>query len=178
MTEDAPVEQGGVVPTVPNGANGAARSLKERAATWIINTVINMTNRKVNVAELQKKFKADQGRVSQMMITDIGKAWYFRVFNGKIEFMTNPPHVDGGFQMTTDTLMSISRGKQRRMDPATGRLFDIDFNPVDAVTQGLVTVWGEAASNDLLLFARATLEYAYPAIKQELNQVINQAPSV
>jgi len=154
---------------------GIRQGLKERAATWIINRVAGLANSKVDIARLQAIHNANEGRISRMTLTDINKSFYFRVKDGKLQLLSGAEKLDGGFDLTVDTLVSMASGKQKRMDPGTGKIFSVEFTPIDAVTQGLVRIWGEAASNDLLLFAKAVYGSIWGQLKTEINATATAA---
>lgn len=148
------------------------RTLREKAVSFVINQVISHTNRQVDIRELQRRHKATEGRVTKMTITDISRSWHFRVADGRLEYLDNPGPVDGGFELSSDTLIALAMRRQKVMDPATGAMYDAPFTPLDALTRGSVRIWGEAAMNDMLLFARAIYSEVAGVLSKDLRATV------
>lgn len=150
---------------------------KHKIVSWLINQVITVANKRLNIRELQNKYNAKEGRVLQMHIVDIGKKWYFRVMDGKIEILSSPSDIAGGFETNSDTIICLTSGRRKVMHPGTRKLTYQDYTPFDAMQHGDIRIWGEAATNDALLFGQALQKYVYPEIKGELqNSVQEPAP--
>lgn len=145
-------------------------TLKTKAITWIINRIVDVSNRRVNIRDLQKKYKAEEGRILEMHVRDLRKKYYLRVMNGRIEYMDkiNPDDLAGGFETSSDSLINLARGVRQRMNPATDEIYEESYTPFDAITHGDIRFWGDAASNDALLFAKAVSEDVYPQLQKEL----------
>lgn len=158
------------------------RSLKERAITGILNTIVSITNRKLNVGELQERHSAHSGRLMRVNVRDIQKAFHFRVADGRLEFVDDPGksgiEVVGGIDIGSDAVIGLALGRKRYMNPATGETFDQAYTPMDAIANGHVSYWGEAASNDLLLFARAVYSEVFPRVREELAPAASASTSM
>ena len=142
--------------------------VKHKVVSWLINQILNVANRQVNIRELQQKYNAQEGRVLQMKIVDINRTWYFRVMEGRIDVLANPKDIAGGFETNSDTVICLATGKRKRMHPGTREVVLQDYTPFDALTHGDIRIWGEAATNDALLFAKAMRDQVYPTVKEKM----------
>lgn len=149
---------------------------KHRVVSWLINQVLNVANRRLNIRELQNKYNAKEGRVLQMHIVDIQKKWYFRVMDGKLELLGNPSDIAGGFETNSDTIICLTSGRRKRMHPGTRKYEYQDYTPFDAMQHGDIRIWGDAATNDALLFGQALQKYVYPEIRGELQKSTEGSP--
>lgn len=151
-----------------NLSPGALTDIKDKVITFLIRRAGNLANTKVDIGDLQQRYNADQEKVGEVQLTDLGKSFYFQVKDGEFRYLSNPPEVDGGVQTTSDVLISLAKGTTQRMDPATGEVTTEEYTPIDALIQGHISLWGEAATNDALLAARILYDEVRPDLHQEL----------
>lgn len=149
-------------------------SMKERTVTWLVNRAIGLANRRVNIRALQARHKAYDARVLEMRVTDLARRWCFRVKEGALEYLADSKEIAGGFEVNSDVLLWLALGKRRHMDPATGAYFEEEYTPLQAITHGDIRIWGDAATNDMLLFVKAIHAEVYPTLQEELQDA--QAP--
>jgi hypothetical protein len=79
----------------------------------------------------------------------------------RISTVPRPEEVAGGVHTTADVLISLWRGKQKVANPVTGRMEWEAYAPMDAVSLGDADVWGDASSNDLLLFKQLFAQFSH-----------------
>jgi len=147
----------------------AAPSTKMRVATWLFNRILTVANRRVNIRKLQDTYNANEARILEVDLTDLGRKFHFRVNTGRLEMLADVKEkIVGGMKTNSDTLMALALGQRKRMNPATGEVSAERYTPFDALTHGDIHIWGDAASNEALLFAKAVQEHIYPQIQAEL----------
>lgn len=142
--------------------------LKQKAVGWIIKRVLTLTNRRVDIRQLQDRHGAHEAKIVRMTLKDLGQDWHFRVKDGSLDLLTGPQKANGGFEATSDSLIALATGRRQMMNPGTGERFWHEYTPIDAITHGDLRVWGDAATNDALLFAKAIYTDVYPKLKEEL----------
>lgn len=150
------------------------RDWKERAVNFVLNRVQDVANKQVNIEELQERHNAKQERVGALHLTDVDKTYHFRIKDGELEYLTKPDTVDGGVETDTDTIIALAKGERTIMDPATGEERQEEYTPIDAVRLGDLHLWGEAVTNDILLFGRALHESVYPRIQSDLQDGVQE----
>lgn len=154
-----------------NGDGGAGKLSKAKrfVTDWIVGRIVKYSNSKLDIGYLQRQYRATKGRIGKIVLEDMGKAWNFQVKDGRLRLLEAPDDVDGGFITTSDVVIALARGTAKVMNPATGELTKEEYTPVDALTRGDLRIWGDAATQDALLFAQAIYKDVYPEIRQELN---------
>ena len=150
-------------------------SVKHRALAWVINRIVGLTNKRVDVAALQKAHGAVEGRVTRLRITDLDVNYHFVVKDGKLDFVVKPGVVAGEIETTSDTILCIATGKREVMNPATRARFMKEYTPIDAINYGDLKIRGEAVTNDALLFARAIYTEVAPRLRADLQLPEKQA---
>jgi putative sterol carrier protein len=135
----------------------------------IVNRIISITNRDIDIAELQMKYKATKGKIIQGRLTDVDKVFYIQIHNGSVNRLKEPKNIDGWFETDTSTMINIFMGKIKVMNPATGEEGHIPYDPIAAVRYGDIRVHGDASSADLLLFANHVYKDVYPQMRESLN---------
>lgn len=155
-----------------SGDNG--KSLKVRVLGKVVNRVISIVNRDIDIAELQDKYKATQGKIIEGRLTDVNRKFYLQVMDGAIRRLKDPDRIDGWFEADTSTMINIFRGKIKMMNPATGEERFEPYDPIAAVRYGDIRVHGEATSADLILFANHIYGDVYPQMRKSLNGEIEK----
>lgn len=157
-------------------AQQAGPGLKARLTAWIVNRALDLANRKANLAEVQKRHNAFQGRVCQMRVTDLNQVWHFRLGDGRLEYIRAPGKVHGGFELSSDVIIGLVLGKRLYADPSDPkRTWEAAYTPLDAVNYGEVRIWGDAVSNDMLLLSRHIYREIYEPLKDELAMPLESA---
>lgn len=139
---------------------------------WMINRVLASSNRALDIRQLQQQHGAYGEKVTRLEVTDLKRAWAFRVREGKLELVPESEEAVGGFRTRSDVLIGIALGKRQMRHPGTGEVFEVGYTPLDALRYGDLEVWGDAASNDALLFARAVYRDCYPALRRDLSEAV------
>ncbi|MCK5612427.1 hypothetical protein KAR91_61715 [Candidatus Pacearchaeota archaeon] len=155
-----------------NGDNGQA--LKARVMNKIMNSVLKIMNKDIDIGELQDKYKATRGKIIEGRFTDIDRKFYLQVMDGSVKRLKNPERIDGWFEADTSTMINIFRGKIKMMNPATGEERFEPYDPIAAVRYGDIRVHGEASSADLLLFANHIYTDVYPQMRKSLNKEVEK----
>lgn len=148
--------------------------LKERAVNFVLTRVQSYANRNVDIEDLQERHNAVRERVGRIELRDLDRIYHFRVKDGELEFLNNPQKVDGGVRTDSDTLICLARGERNVMDPATGEERTEEYTPIDAMTRGDLQPYGDAVTNDVLLFAKALYEDVYPDVKNEIRGEVDR----
>ena len=150
------------------GENGSSK--KQLIVNQIVNKVISLINKDVDIEGFQEKFNANRGKVIQGRLVDIDRTFHLQVTDGKIRRLKNPEKVDGFFETDCVTLISLFKGKIKVVNPSTMEEKSVEYTPLDAVRYGDIRLGGDASSNDLLLFATAVYKEAYPQVRSALNE--------
>lgn len=142
---------------------------KEKVLSWIINRLLASSNRRLDIADLQRRHGATAEKITRLEVTDLHRVWQFRVRGGRLEMVTDAAQADGGLRTDSDALLAIALGRRRMTDPAhPERVWSVPYTPLTALQMGDLEVWGDAASNDALLFARAVYREVYPQLRADL----------
>lgn len=143
-------------------------NFKERAVRFVVNNAVKLANRKINLNQMQREHEF-KGRIARMNVTDLGLTWHFSLRDGQVQFLDNPTRVDGGFDLTSDAILGLVMGKRKWRQPVPPHdEYWASYTPMDAILYGEAKVWGDAASNDLLLLAKAIWFEVEPQLREEL----------
>ena len=145
-----------------------------RAFDSIVNSIVSLTNKNLDIAQLQEKYRATKGKIIQGRLTDVNRVFYLQMKDGRIHRLKNPGHIDGYFETTIPTMINIFRGRIKAVHPGTMQECMIDYTPLDAIRFGDAKVWGDASSTDILLGATAVYKEIYPKLRDTINTAIER----
>lgn len=140
---------------------------KKRFVKTALDRIVGLTNRAVDIDELQAEYDADRERVGEMRIRDLGISVFFQVAGGRLRVLRDAD-ADGGFDLDSSAAYRLIRGRKEAMDPATGETYFAEYGPLDAVAQGDVRVWGEGVSTDILLLGTHVLQRVEDDVREEM----------
>lgn len=133
----------------------------------MIKLTISIGNTRLNIAELQERYRATKGKVIEFHITDLDYRKKIMLDGGKILTVNYKPP-DGGIEMTLDVLMGCLRGETRIYDPIADEFKMQKYGPEQAWRYSDMRVWGTASTNDMLLLFKEVWPVVIPMIKDEL----------
>lgn len=147
-----------------------ASAVKLRALNGLAKVIQKIANSRVPLHDIQRRYSVTGGQVIEIRVSDLDYKWYFRINDSQVEFVDKPTQIYGGCQMRSDTVFNLITRRRTYMDPATGRSWDQEYTPIDALKAGDVQMWGHGVSADFLLFSKALYKELWPIVGKELDR--------